>query len=375
METNTLTESFLKSGGKLPEKQNNALEGLIFIPTWDNEPPPLKPVIHINGNPLLTYQNLSVLLAQPGFGKSSICEAILSKVASKEADAFGMDVDIKKALYIDCERTNLDVHASWKRMMQRGKLVDETDRVIFMGMRMIARLDQRKKAIEKALNDDKDIDLLIIDGAGDLVMDTNSLMEANELKVWLRELTSRHALSILTTLHPNPGDNKPRGHIGSELLREAESILAVEKHREIRKLTTEFKHGKNRNAGAVEIYFKYCDNEGMMIRATEDEYIAQGKADYQRKEKSPPMVYFAMHPSELLKLLTNVIGKDAYQYGELIKRIKEYIKEVYGGCSNGDNVIKAWISKLVDERHLIKKDGTKYSVYTMAQTGQQRLID
>jgi hypothetical protein len=367
MEKNTLTEAFLKSGGKLPEKQNNALEGLIFIPTWDNEPPPLKPVIHINGIPLLTYQNLSVLIAQPGFGKSSICEAILSKVASKDADAFGIDVDIKKALYIDCERTNLDVHSSWKRMMRRGKLIDETDRVVFMGMRMIARLDQRKKAIEKVLNDDKEIDLLIIDGAGDLVMDTNSLMEANELKVWLRELTSKHALSILTTLHPNPGDNKPRGHIGSELLREAESILAVEKHGEIRKLTTEFKHGKNRNAGAVETYFKFCDNEGMMIRATEDEYIAQGKDEYQGKKKMPPMVYFA-ELSNLMNALSNVMGKDAYQYGELIKRMKEYIKEAHPGCSNGDNVIKAWISKLVDEGHLIKKDGARHSVYTMAQT-------
>lgn len=359
MENNTLIDTYILQGGTLPEKKQP-----IFIPSWDNEPPLPKPIIDINGIPVLTYQNISVLIAQPGFGKSSICEAILSKIISNKSDAFGMNVDGKKALYIDCERTDIDVHTSWKRMMNRAN-TRETDAVIFMGMRMIAKFSERKRSIEKVLLENPEIDLLIVDGAGDLVLDTNSLMEAVELKTWLRSLTSLHALSILTTLHPNPGDNKPRGHLGSEMLREAQSILVVEKHGEIRKLTTEFKHGKNRNGGDAETFFKWGDNESMMIQATREDFISQGKEDYQGRKKMPPIAYFD-NPETISKAIDNIIGNEALGYSDFIDKTKKYILENHPGCSNGDNAVKTWIMKLVDDKNVIKRDGKRYSIYVNA---------
>lgn len=353
---NTLIDTFISQGGTLPEKKEP-----IFIPTWDNEPPLPKPIIDIQSIPVLTYQNISVLIAQPGFGKSSICEAILSKVISRDAPSFGINVDSKKALYIDCERTDIDVHTSWKRMMNRAN-TRETGAVIFMGMRMIAKFSERKKVIERVLNENPEIDLLIVDGAGDLVLDTNSLMEAVELKAWLRSLTSLHALSILTTLHPNPGDNKPRGHLGSEMLREAQSILIIEKQGEIRKLTTEFKHGKNRNGTDAETFFKWGDNESMMIQATRDDFISQGKEDYQGRKKMPPIAYFEQ-PEAISKAIDAIVGNEALGYSDFVIKTKQYILENHPGCSSGDNAIKLWISKLVDDKMVIKKDGKRHSIY------------
>jgi len=48
----------------------------VFIPNKHNKPPILKPVISINGVGILTHQNITCIIANPGSGKTSVCEAI-----------------------------------------------------------------------------------------------------------------------------------------------------------------------------------------------------------------------------------------------------------------------------------------------------------
>jgi len=336
-------------------------DNLVFIPTWDNEPPTLPPIIELQGTSILTYQNISVLIAQPGLGKSSVCEAILSKIINKDADSLGIDVTATKCLYIDCERTNADVHASWRRMMRRAK-VKTAEEVIYAGISRIGKRDERKSTIEKLIQDNEGIDLLVIDGAGDLVEDPNSLIESIELKAWIRTITSKYGLSILTTLHSNKGTDTPRGHIGSELLREAECILTIKREGEIRKITTDFEHGKNRNGGHVETYFKYCDYAGGMISATIEEFNASSSPNYQKRHMDPPITYFDDR-EKIHTALSHIVGKEALGYKDLLAKVKKHIFEHHGGCMSGDNVCKAWITSLVEGKYLIKNKGIKHAVY------------
>lgn len=354
---NTLIETYLKQGNVLPLKKYP-----VFIPTWDNQPEAPVPVLTIKGSPVLTYQNISVLIAQPGYGKSSICEAILSGVVSKDAKCLGIAVRAKKALYIDCERTDYDVHASWRRMVSRVGAGYKDGAVVFMGMRMVSSLEDRKRCIEQVLTEQPDIDLLIVDGAGDLVMDTNSLQEANEVKVWMRSLTAQYALSILTTLHPNPTDNKPRGHLGSEMLREAESILCVEVNGGVRKLTTDFKHGKNRNGGSAETFFKWCEDEGMMVETTADDYMQGQGADGVVKS---PCNYFT-EADVIQNAVDAVMGRDAYVYADLTKRWKDYITKHHPKCRAGNNGIQDLVKALTEQGYLLKAEGAKFAVYQNA---------
>lgn len=242
---------------------------LIFIPNWDNKPPETPPIIKLNGEGILGFQNITAIIAAQGSGKSAVCEAIAAAVINSGADCLGFQVsqDCTHVIYIDFERTKNDVWNSFYRMCRRAgiKNGDIVSNVIIAGMRSIPRLEERKKAILDLLKNNQ-CSLLILDGAGDMVTDTNELLEAIECRIFLRQLTLDFQLSILTTLHPNPNSLKPRGHIGSELLREAEAILAIKKgEAESRIITTDFEHGKNRNGTHAESAYIWSDNNMMFI--------------------------------------------------------------------------------------------------------------
>lgn len=246
-----------------------SLADKIFIPNWDNKPPDTPPVITLNGEGILGFQNLTAVIAAPGSGKSAVCEAVAAAVINANADCLGFAVsqDCTHTIYIDFERTKNDVWNSFYRMCRRAGLRngDIVSNVIIAGMRSIPRLEERKKAILDLLRENK-CSLLILDGAGDMVTDTNDLEQAIECRIFLRQLTVDFQLSILTTLHPNPNSLKPRGHMGSEVIREADGVLVIKKgEAECRIITTDFEHGKNRNGSHAESAFKWSDNNMMFI--------------------------------------------------------------------------------------------------------------
>ena len=97
-------------------KPKGSKSELVYIPTLLNKPPFKEPLISINEASILTAGNISCIIAQAGYGKSSMCEAILSKVINPLCDGLGFNVSskINQAVYIDCERTRQDTHASLK---------------------------------------------------------------------------------------------------------------------------------------------------------------------------------------------------------------------------------------------------------------------
>lgn len=263
----------------------------IFIPNWDNKPPDTPPIITLNGEGILGFQNLTAIIAAPGSGKSAVCEAVAAAVINANADCLGFQVakDCTHAIYIDFERTNNDVWTSFNRMCRRAGLRngDNVNNVIIAGMRSIPRLEERKKAILDLLKIHP-CSLLILDGAGDMVTDTNDLEQVNECRVFLRQLTVDFQLSILTTLHPNPNSLKPRGHIGSEVIREADGVLVIKKGEgECRIITTDFEHGKNRNGSHAEGAFMWSNNNMMFISVDVNEMkfeLAKAKENKQKEK-------------------------------------------------------------------------------------------
>jgi RecA-family ATPase len=101
-----------------------SLADKIFIPNWDNKPPETPPVITLNGEGILGFQNLTAVIAAPGSGKSAICEAVAAAVINSGADCLGFQVsqDCTHVIYIDFERTKNDVWNSFNRMCRRAGL-------------------------------------------------------------------------------------------------------------------------------------------------------------------------------------------------------------------------------------------------------------
>lgn len=73
------------------------------------------------------------------------------------------------------------------------------------------------------------IGLMSIDGYADLVSDFNNLEQTNELTEKLLSWSGKHNCHITGILHTNFGSRKPVGHLGSTVLKKAETIAFLEK--------------------------------------------------------------------------------------------------------------------------------------------------
>ena len=69
--------------------------------------------------------------------------------------------------------------------------------------------------------------LVVIDGVSDLLTNTNNLEESEALVSELLTLSTIYSCHIMCVLHTNPNSDKARGHLGSTLMRKAETVLFV----------------------------------------------------------------------------------------------------------------------------------------------------
>jgi hypothetical protein len=103
--------------------------------------------------------------------------------------------------------------------------------------------NERFKFIDWIFNESKyknNIGLLIIDGVADLVSDVNNLEQSNEVSQKLLEWSGNANCHIVTVLHRNFGSNKPTGHLGSAVLKKAETVVFVEKEDDAVLVTSEY---------------------------------------------------------------------------------------------------------------------------------------
>ena len=97
-----------------------------------------------------------------------------------------------------------------------------------------------------------------IDGFVDLVTDFNSLEQATGLTEKLLNWTAKGKMHCTGILHKNFGTAKPVGHVGSSVLKKAETVVFVEKDEDD---ITVVKCEYSRNQPFKEIKFNVDDND------------------------------------------------------------------------------------------------------------------
>jgi hypothetical protein len=84
------------------------------------------------------------------------------------------------------------------------------------------------------------IGLVSIDGVADLVNDVNDLEASNKVAQKLLEWSANENCHIITVLHRNFGTKKPTGHLGSAVLKKAETVIFVEKEGDLTLVNPEY---------------------------------------------------------------------------------------------------------------------------------------
>jgi hypothetical protein len=351
----------------------------IYISGIHPKPEPLQPLVKFLGQNFLSLENIGLIVARAGMGKSSICESILASMHNPECDSLGFKIsdEVNTALFFDFERDFHLVEKSNQRMWRRiNNPPREGKTAIIVGMRKIYSLEDKKNRIIELVNLYKP-QLIIIDGIGDLVLAPNNEEECAKLYLWLIKLITENKLSILSTIHPNAGGEKARGHLGSEMIRRCEGSVWVTENidRTIKTISTT----KERQSEPLKTSFKWDKVQGNNVSC---DTITTGII------KKPPLIE-SLSIDEVYRLkqsfATGEKGKEEKgkliggytidKFGEVERKLKDYIKENHPELNGGTNAIGNLIKDLTNKGHLHKLGNAPNTKYTFTDDKEDKLLN
>ena len=308
-----------------------------------------QPRVYFMGESFLTDGNIGTIVAEPGSGKSPICESILANVLNNDCEALGFKVDegIERAIFFDGERDLDLVGDSNNQMLKRANVTEHKEQCLIVGLREVFTIKEKKEIIVEYVEGFKP-QLILIDGVADLMSNTNSEEETSQLYLWLMELIVKNNLAIITTLHPNKNTLTARGWIGSEMLRRCESIMSVKINGDESRTMVVTKARKGTKPSNS---FRWDKEMGLMVGCE----LKPGN-----RKKPLLMEALSLYDIEVMK---NAIDKDkqgqkvGYKYKELITTIQHYIKEEHPRLAVGENGVGVFIKDLCHDEVHIKKIG------------------
>jgi hypothetical protein len=176
------------------------------------EPEEVPPLISINGVPVCTPGNHSLIIGKKKSRKTLFIVWLIKQLAGDLSN---------NVLISDTEQGKRHVWKTRDRIKRASGY-----NVHVLSLRGISPED-RRKVIETAAQEGI-IKLIVIDGIRDLLSNINDPDQCTELVTWIEWLTVTYGIHIINVLHQNKTDNNARGHIGTELLNKAEITIELE---------------------------------------------------------------------------------------------------------------------------------------------------
>jgi hypothetical protein len=193
-----------------------------------------------------TFGNFSVVggkgKARKGYFVSAITGAAIN---NQKVLCFKTRFENKDIVYFDTEQSDYDLSNAVKRSVRLNQLSKHPDNLKVFALRQLSTED-RVYFIEQYFEKHKNIGLVIIDGVRDLIIDINNPNQATELTTKIMQWTKIYNFHLVAVLHENPGSDKLRGHIGTELTNKAETVVSIEipkENKEISVVMSKFARG------------------------------------------------------------------------------------------------------------------------------------
>ncbi len=212
--------------------------------------------------PFGSYGDISCIVgaskSKKTFFKSAVIAAYIGgNSINYFSNMIGQDSVNKYVIDIDTEQSRFHSQRVFKRVQDMTGINHE----LYKGFSLREYTPpERMQFIEWLLNDSEysgNIGLVSIDGYADLVTDFNNIDQASELSNKLMKWSSEQLCHITGILHRNFGTQKPVGHVGSFILKKAETVVFVESDENgFAKVTCEY----SRNIPFADISFGIDNN-------------------------------------------------------------------------------------------------------------------
>jgi hypothetical protein len=262
--------------------------------------------------------------------------------------------DFNQVLYFDTEQSKYHVQKAVKRICSQIG-VEIPSNLNTYGLRK-SRPSERLKLVEYAIENTPNLGFVVIDGIRDLVTSINDEAEASNIASKLLKWTEEFNIHIIVVLHENPGSDKARGHIGTELTNKAETVIALEVDKSDDNIST-VTAGFCRNKSFKPFAFEITDDG--LPKIIED-YVIQSKS-------KKGFDVLTLSQSDKFTLLQKVFKNgEGFQHGELATQIKVVLDKKYQGTKGkGQSKIKQLITESKNDGWLIQ-DGARQP-YTLGK--------
>lgn len=178
-----------------------------------------------------TLGNFSVIIGKAKAKKSFFINIAVSTALSKDLilERFKSDLpnDKNEVLYFDTEQGKYHVQKAVKRICSQINEPEPKNLHTYF-LRSLTP-SERLEFIQNEIYSNDKIGFVVIDGIKDLVTSINDEEQATNIASKLLKWTEERNIHIVTVLHQNKSDTNARGHIGTELINKAETVLEVAK--------------------------------------------------------------------------------------------------------------------------------------------------
>lgn len=242
------------------------------------KPPPHPRAIYtLDGHIIATRQNLGTITAAKSAGKSAVTGAMLAAtLGESERDYLGFGSENPRGLAVmhyDTEQADYDAFQVLGNALKRAGKKPEEQPAWLYSYRLTGLSHKDawmviKITVRLAAEECGGVHSVLIDGVADLVANVNDPEECNAFVADLHALAIKHDTWICSVIHFNPGTEKTRGHLGSQLERKAETNLRLDKDK-TEEITTIWSN-KQRHAPIPKSKgpcFMWSDEAGMHVSA------------------------------------------------------------------------------------------------------------
>ncbi|HTJ77706.1 MAG TPA: BT4734/BF3469 family protein [Rariglobus sp.] len=318
----------------------------------DLPPPPSRPIFMLGGVVISTPGNLTAITAQAKVGKSALVSSLTAAAMTppdSDADcltAQAFNQHGHAMIYFDTEQSPFDFWQAINRAHRRAK-VPVAQKPGWLRAYSIAGFPVRRMRmalrlkIEEASMECEGVFAVIIDGVADYVADVNDSAECNDFVAELHDLAIRHDCAIICVIHKNPGSEKVRGHLGSQIERKAESNLNLEKDGEVTVISSSKQRGApiNKDTGPR---FQWDDVQKMHVS------VAVGEAMTKATKKLVDLIQLAEAVLQPGQTMT---------WREVIAALTEARRSPAGAPTQ--RTIERWLSSMI-AADVVQTSGGKY---------------
>ncbi len=341
---------------------SEALKKARIDPKIEPEEAPM--IASIDNTPFATLGNFSCIIGKAKSKKTFLITLVVGtflKGAIGIIQAFQAK-DKKRVVWFDTEQSRGHVVKAFRRALALSCESEFYDIEVY-DLRPHSPKErlQMISMILVDLNTEKDIAFSVIDGIRDLVTDINDPVQATDISTWLMKVTGDQELHICTVLHQNKSDNNARGHLGTEIINKAESVLSVQKESDtISKVQAEF----YRNSQEFKPFYFTIDEVSTLPQILGG-YLGgggDGTDDNPKRPSGPSDISLETHKTILARVFLNEAKLIAKDFQTAVK-----VTFAETGTRFGDNAAREFVAyykmkKLITVKERQEKNRTYISL-------------